>query len=95
MRTARSRPSSAEPAEPEPTDRGPAPEAPVASLEQALEFIRDDEAVEVTPEEHPPPQGRALGNDAPDDELAAQARARRHTGVVGLAHDLCGFAHTR
>ena len=50
MRTARSRPSSAEPAEPEPTDRGPAPEAPVASLEQALEFIRDDEAVEVTPE---------------------------------------------
>ena len=46
------------------------------SLEQALEFIRDDEAVEVTPEEHPPAQGRAGARQAREQRLEAQARAR-------------------
>ena len=40
------------------------------SLEQALEFIRDDECVEVTPQSDPAAQGRALGVEAADALLA-------------------------
>ena len=46
------------------------------SLEQALEFIREDECVEVTPQGDPPAQGRALGVEAAVGRVEAQARAR-------------------
>ena len=51
----------------------------VLSLEQALEFIRDEEAVEVTPQVDPAAEDRALGVEAPDARLARQAR----TGELG------------
>ena len=40
------------------------------SLEQALEFIREDECVEVTPELDPPAQGRAVSPEAAVGDLA-------------------------
>ena len=46
------------------------------SLEQALELIRDDECVEVTPDARPAAQGRALGAEAPDRRVPQGARAR-------------------
>ena len=45
------------------------------SLEQALEFIREDECVEVTPGLDPPAQGRALGVEAAAGREPQGARA--------------------
>ena len=45
------------------------------SLEQALEFIRDDEAVEVTPQLDPAQEGRTVGLETANARLARQARA--------------------
>ena len=55
----------------------PDPAAARCSLDQALEFIREDECVEVTPAERAPAQGRALGAEAPDRREPQGARARR------------------
>ena len=51
------------------------------SLEQALEFIRGGRVRRGDAEEHPPAEGRALGDQAADDGLAPQARAGRFAGV--------------
>ncbi len=53
------------------------------SLEQALEFIRDDEAVEVTPKLDPPAEGRAVRVEAPDDHLAPEARTGSRLTIYG------------
>ena len=45
-------------------------------LDQALEFIRDDECVEVTPRERAAAQGRALRAEAPDRGEPQGTRAR-------------------
>ena len=52
------------------------------SLEQALEFIRDDEAVEVTPQLDPAAEGRAVGVEAAEHGVAQQARAARSSERV-------------
>ena len=51
------------------------------SLDQALEFIREDECVEVTPDGHPAAQARARPGRAPEGRAGAQARAR--AGCLG------------
>ena len=43
-------------------------------------------------EEHPPAEGRALGDEAPVDVLAPQARARRHAGLGRMRRWLRHFA---
>ena len=50
------------------------------SLDQALEYIREDECVEVTPDGHPPAQGRALRAEAPDRRQPQGARPRPGLG---------------
>ena len=45
------------------------------SLEQALEFIREDECVEVTPASDPAAEGRAGGVEAPVERASKRARA--------------------
>ena len=46
------------------------------SLVQALEFIGDDECVDVTPKKREAPEGGALRTAAPDHDVAEEARAR-------------------
>ena len=57
-------------------------------LDQALEFIRDDECVEVTPTERAPAQDRAFGPEAPDrdEPQGSWARAR----LIGYARAFVG-----
>ena len=56
------------------------------SLEQALEFIRDDECGRGDAEVDPAAQGRAVRVDAADDGVAREARTRKRL-VTARAHD--------
>ena len=64
-------------------------------LEQAIEFINDDELVEVTPTEHPPAQAHPRGEHAAEDArrvatrpAAAALYSLRGASPLGLPHTL-------
>ena len=67
------------------------------SLEQALEFIRDDECVEVTPKSIRLRKVELVGDEAADARLAPQARARGSAGVapVYIASTSCSWSQER
>ena len=63
------------------------------SLDQALEYIREDECVEVTPEQRAPAQGRAVRAASPDRGEPQGARAR--AGQVAMDEQMTPEQHAK
>ena len=62
------------------------------SLEQAIEFLREDECVEITPGVGPPPQGRA-GEDRPGPRRAPRAGGLGLLAEPAVADALAASGH--